>query len=155
MELLFLLVLVLAVFVTACVVYYGLSGRCEAKIVRYRREVDALEIENRKLRHEINVLNEKNAALQELRKKELELDRMTLTQADYEDLDPKDVLAELLRMRAITAADMERVNKYQKDTKSAAPADELMVILDIIPNETLAKGKQAAALRRKRAAMAA
>lgn len=155
MDALFLIVLVLAVFVTASAVYYSMSGRCEAKVVRLRKEVDALEIENRKLRHEINVLTEKNNALQELRKKEQEQDRVSLTPADFDELDPKDVLAELLRMKAISIQDMEKTHKYQRETKSALPADELLVILDVISQDVLARGKQAAALRRKRASVAA
>lgn len=150
MELLFTVLLFLAIIVAASIVYFRMSGSYEVKMIGLRKKIDALEVENRKLKHEVNVLTEKNQALVELREKELEREQIKQAEnapQDLSRLDPKDVMAELLRSNAITVADIEKINKYKKDTKSDVPTEELLVILDMVTHETLVRAKHSAARR--------
>lgn len=149
-DLLFVFLFFLAIIVGAGIVYYRMSGSYEVKVVALRKKIDALEVENRKIKHEVSVLTEKNQALMDLREKELEREKAAQAEnapINLENLDPKDVMAELLRSNAITVADIEKINKYKRDTKSDVPVEELLIILDMINQETLTRAKRSAARR--------
>lgn len=155
MEPFYVILFFLTIIVGASILYYRMSGSYEVKIVGLRKNIDALEVENRKLKHEVNVLTEKNQALVELREKELEREearQAEMTPQDLPNLDPKDVVAELLRSNAVSVADIEKINKYKKDTKSEISVEELLVVLDVVSHETLVRAKRAAARRRPKTA---
>jgi hypothetical protein len=155
-ELFYVILFFLAIIVGASIIYYRMSGNYEVKVVGLRKNIDALEVENRKLKHEVNVLTEKNQALVELREKELEREearQAEMAPQDLTDIDPKDVVAELLRSNVITVADIEKINKYKRDAKSDISVEELLVVLDVISHETLVRTKRAAARRRAKTAV--
>jgi len=155
-ELFYVILFFLAIIVGASIIYYRMSGNYEVKVVGLRKNIDALEVENRKLKHEVNVLTEKNQALVELREKELEREearQAEMAPQDLTNIDPKDVVAELLRSNAVSVADIEKINKYKKDTKSEISVEELLVVLDVISHETLVRTKRAAARRRAKTAV--
>ncbi len=148
MDILLILLAVLCIVVVGGVVYFRTANTYQAEGVKLRKEIDALMVENRRLKHELGVMTSRYEGIkvEQEKQRERELERI-MPDADTTGLEYTDIMAELLRSKAVTVKDIEKVNGYKKNTNSDIPAEELLVVLDVIRQETLERAKQAAARR--------